>query len=404
MKLSFLGDIMCEQPFLRAARRSMDFSAAFQKVAPLLTKSDYVVGNLETPFAGTDAGYTSQLYSFNTPDAFLDALKPLNIHLYTTANNHALDRGPAGLCRTLEQMDLRGLRHTGTFSRPEDRRPFFLAEACGLKLAFISYASALNQEPYRRYEQELKPWHINLLAEGSRLYAQTEKTPSARPALYHLRCLAAKMLSEQTQLRIKRFLGLPHNAAYADDYPNDVKKEAWRPLQEDIRAAAQQADFVFFCMHSGGQFNPQPGSFSKAAAAFAIENGCSAVIGTHPHVVQPLAFVSGAPCAYCLGNFSISPSSAYLLADNKPEYSIVLHFYLEKGAPPRVAWSVLKIVEDRRGFATVWPVHELRQTLNKKAQESLEADVAFINKRFCGYVPEGGIRGEYKLSGSVDNL
>ena len=73
MKLTVLGDIMCEPSVLNAARQadgSYDFSGVFAKVKPMLAESDYVISNLEFPMAGeANGGYTNTYYVFNSPDS-----------------------------------------------------------------------------------------------------------------------------------------------------------------------------------------------------------------------------------------------------------------------------------------------------------------------------------------------
>ena len=77
MKITFLGDIMCELPVLKAAKRETgyDFSGVFAPSKKLLAKSDFVIGNLETPLAGEAAGYSESHLAFNAPDEYADALK-----------------------------------------------------------------------------------------------------------------------------------------------------------------------------------------------------------------------------------------------------------------------------------------------------------------------------------------
>ena len=50
------------------------FDDHFMEVAPLLKEGDWVIGNLETTFAGPEVGY-SGYPMFNTPDELADALK-----------------------------------------------------------------------------------------------------------------------------------------------------------------------------------------------------------------------------------------------------------------------------------------------------------------------------------------
>lgn len=116
ISLSFTGDIMCQREQLAACRTSggYEFGPLFEPAAEALAASDYLVGNLETPFAGAEAGYTRELYSFNTPDSFAAALAACGFDLVSTANNHCLDRKLSGQKRTLDILDRAGIAHVGT--------------------------------------------------------------------------------------------------------------------------------------------------------------------------------------------------------------------------------------------------------------------------------------------------
>ena len=105
-KITVLGDIMVEPPFMEqvAQQGAYDFKPSFAPLKALLKDSDYVIGNLETPLAGEEAGYTNRIVSFNSPDSLLDALIDLGVDAVSTVNNHCLDRGLAGLERTLQVL------------------------------------------------------------------------------------------------------------------------------------------------------------------------------------------------------------------------------------------------------------------------------------------------------------
>ncbi len=60
IKLSFLGDITCDRPMLKASKQSdgaFDFESSLRALKSVLADSDYVVGNLETVCAGAEFGY-----------------------------------------------------------------------------------------------------------------------------------------------------------------------------------------------------------------------------------------------------------------------------------------------------------------------------------------------------------
>ena len=76
MKITVLGDIMCEPPILKASKKAdgaYDFSGVFEKVRPMLDEADYVISNLEFPLAGEETGYSDGFFTFNAPDAYLYA-------------------------------------------------------------------------------------------------------------------------------------------------------------------------------------------------------------------------------------------------------------------------------------------------------------------------------------------
>ena len=102
IKISFVGDIMCEYPYLKASKKKgkYNFDKTFEFLKKYLKNSDYVIGNLETPISNI-LGYTYDYYQFNTPESLLKSLKDAGFDLLTTANNHCLDRRIEGLKQTM---------------------------------------------------------------------------------------------------------------------------------------------------------------------------------------------------------------------------------------------------------------------------------------------------------------
>ena len=55
MKITIVGDIMCEPPILEGAKQtdgSYDFAPMYEKMLPMFREADYVIGNMETTLAG----------------------------------------------------------------------------------------------------------------------------------------------------------------------------------------------------------------------------------------------------------------------------------------------------------------------------------------------------------------
>lgn len=79
-------------------------------------------------------------------------------------------------------------------------------------------------------------------------------------------------------------------------------------LKQRVMAADAIADFVVVNAHWGEEYTHKPGEKQKALAAKLGEWGADVIIGTHPHVIQPVEFINNTDgsktlVAYSLGNF-----------------------------------------------------------------------------------------------------
>lgn len=70
-----------------------------------------------------------------------------------------------------------------------------------------------------------------------------------------------------------------------------------------VRAALPQADLVVVMLHFGVEYDTAPSAAQRELAHAAIDAGATLVIGSHPHVLQPVEEHRGGLIAYSLGNF-----------------------------------------------------------------------------------------------------
>lgn len=98
--------------------------------------------------------------------------------------------------------------------------------------------------------------------------------------------------------------GMPVNA------PNIVNLIDKKQMFEDIQLAKQmKADIIIANMHWGYEYKLKPSKEQKELADFLVDNGVRLVIGSHPHVVQPVDIRRdetgeiNAIIVYSLGNF-----------------------------------------------------------------------------------------------------
>lgn len=172
-RLLAVGDIMMHIPQTRsgydAETGTYNFDSFFAEVKPILSAGDWVFGNLETPLAGEDLGYSGYPL-FNAPPELADALKNAGFQVLSTANNHSLDRKETGVLRTLENLRARGLVPVGTAASPEEAETIVIETRNGIALAFLAYTYGTNGIPL----PQDKPYLVSLIDE-TRMTEQIRK-------------------------------------------------------------------------------------------------------------------------------------------------------------------------------------------------------------------------------------
>ena len=74
-------------------------------------------------------------------------------------------------------------------------------------------------------------------------------------------------------------------------------------LTADIEGAKAKADHVIVFFHWGIESHPETEPYQRELAHHAVDVGASAIVGSHPHVLQGIELYKGATIAYSLGNF-----------------------------------------------------------------------------------------------------
>ncbi|MDO5124517.1 MAG: CapA family protein [Eubacteriales bacterium] len=70
-----------------------------------------------------------------------------------------------------------------------------------------------------------------------------------------------------------------------------------------------QCDYKIVFFHGGEEGIHEPDDYKiKCARKLAEEGQCDLIVGSHPHVLQPMEVVNGVPIVYSLGNFCYSAS------------------------------------------------------------------------------------------------
>jgi len=74
-------------------------------------------------------------------------------------------------------------------------------------------------------------------------------------------------------------------------------------VKEDIERVKNQVDVILVSMHWGNEYWHSASDEQKRVARYLSDLGVDIIIGTHPHVLQPIEYVGNTLVIYSLGNF-----------------------------------------------------------------------------------------------------
>lgn len=121
-----------------------------------------------------------------------------------------------------------------------------------------------------------------------------------RPAMVETLGLRVAFVGFSTILPYE-FQAIGRNPGTAWGHPGRVR--------DGVRRAARQADVVIATFHWGIERARTESAEQRRLARIALDAGATAVIGAHPHVLQPVRRPPGRLVAYSLGNFVFSAAS-----------------------------------------------------------------------------------------------
>ena len=240
VELVFGGDIIPHDGVKEAARAGASSSPnegwdfVLEPIAGVLRAADLAVVNLETPVSGDPRAPTASLI-FDAPPALPRALVAAGVDLVTVANNHAFDQRRAGIPLTWANLDRAGLRYVGSAPTEAAAWEPLVLEKNGMRVGFLSLTRWLN---------------------GAHNPAAWDVAPQVAFVPYS---------------RKKDPQALTPEAAV-----------------ELVRAAARRCDALIVNVHWGVEYAHTPRPEDRALAQSLLEAGALAIIGHHPHVLQPV--------------------------------------------------------------------------------------------------------------------
>ncbi|MDL2206189.1 CapA family protein [Eubacteriales bacterium OttesenSCG-928-N13] len=268
-----VGDIMMHQDQLDAhkGKKGYSFDTAFVLIKDSLSSADYTIGNLEgTIGKANNKGYTG-FPAFNAPPALLDSLKDAGFDMLTLANNHILDRFYPGIEKTIANIEKVGFDHVGASRSAEEQAAPCIVDVNGIQIGMLAYTEHTNGMERYTDEEALK-YCVNLLSKAN--------------------------------------------------------------FKKDVQALREAgADLVFAFPHWGTEYEQGIDSAQKKWTKKMVDAGVDVIIGSHPHVVQPIKYVKSsdgehrALVAYSLGNF------VGMMVDRYACAGIILELEIEETEP-----------------------------------------------------------------------
>ncbi len=228
--LVMVGDILMHDPVLDGGKTADGYSYhhIFANVADEITAADIALFNQEVMIAGEKYGI--QGYPrFNAPLELADAIAAAGFDVAVHATNHTLDVGKQALLDCLSNWETKypQIEVVGMHDSPEDAKHISVIEKNGIRIAILNYTYTVN--------------------------------------------------------------GAGTAALSKDPYLVDILDE--NRIRNDTKAASELADFTIVCAHWGTEYTHTPSAAQKRWADIMLECGVDLVLGTHPHVIQPVEWL-----------------------------------------------------------------------------------------------------------------
>ena len=246
-----VGDVLLHTPVEESCKQpdgNYDYESLFTHTKDEISAADLALVNQEVIIGGADLGITGYP-SFNADFSLCDSLAGAGFDIICHATNHAMDKGRKGL---------------------------------------INCA---------KYWKENYP-QITVL--GIHDTADTSTSCGAEPVILDLPDMKIAVLNYTYGTN---GIPLPDDMPYAVDLLDEEQVAA------DIRRAEELADFTIVCPHWGTEYRLTPDASQEKWTKVFAENGADLVLGTHPHVIEPIEWVTDEErdhemlVYYSLGNF-----------------------------------------------------------------------------------------------------
>lgn len=254
LSLIMVGDALIHDDIYIDAKTNngYDFKPMLSLIKDKVSNYDLAYYNQETILGGTEIGLSSYP-AFNSPyevgDAFIDA----SFNLVSLATNHTIDRGETAVINSKNYWNKhQNVLATGSYTSQEERNIERILTKNNISYTMLNYTYGTN---------------------GIKL-------PTGKDYLVNIWPVTGNNPNTDT--------------AY-QNYKETVRK--------DIESIRDKVDLLMVAMHWGVEYQLTPNSYQKDMAQYLANLGVDIIIGTHPHVIQPIEWIDNTLVIYSLGNF-----------------------------------------------------------------------------------------------------
>jgi poly-gamma-glutamate synthesis protein (capsule biosynthesis protein) len=160
------GDFLIHAPVQRraaanAAGAGYSFAPMLTDTKPIISGVDLAICHMETPVSEDDTNLSGYPV-FNAPREILADAKAAGYDGCSTASNHSIDKGAAGVASTLNVLDEAGLKHAGTARSALEAVTPTIYDVNGVRFGHLSYAYGTNGIPLPADAR----WSVNIIDLG----------------------------------------------------------------------------------------------------------------------------------------------------------------------------------------------------------------------------------------------
>ena len=134
-------------------------------------------------------------------------------------------------------------------------------------------------------------------------------------------------------------------------------------VKKDVEAYKDKVDVIMVAMHWGTEYVSYPTTAQKEIANYLASLGVNLIIGTHPHVIEPIEYIGDTLVIYSLGNFVSSQVGVERLTGLMASLDIIKEEY---HGETKITFDNIEgtlLYTDRNNGYIVYPYHKLTNNI-----------------------------------------